>query len=84
MRPGSSGSKTATAASAEPKARPAPLHVAYNDGPPEITFYGRTWRIGIAQPVSPAEWRSMQDRADFPEFDFRPAVNGAAVTDHKE
>lgn len=58
-----------------------PLHVAYNDGPPEISFCGRTWRIGIAQQVTEDEWHAMRERADFHEFDFRPAINGASLTE---
>lgn len=72
-----SASRASSAASAK-------VHVAYNDGPPEITFYGRTWRIGVVQPVTETEWRAMQERADFPEFDFRPAMNGASLTEEKE
>ena len=45
--------------------------VAYHAGPPEIGFYKRQWRIGVAQPIPVDDWIAMNERADFGEFDFK-------------
>ena len=38
--------------------------VSYEDGPDEMFFFGRRWRLGVAQPVTATDWRLMQARAD--------------------
>lgn len=45
-------------------AAPAPkiMRVMLSAGPPEMTFCGRLWRHGQAQPVTPEEWSAMQQR----------------------
>lgn len=54
-------------------ARTGTARVAYNAGPAEITFAGRAWRRGEPQEISTTEWEAMQQRADFPHFDFKTA-----------
>lgn len=46
------------------------LSVAYHAGPPSIGFCGRQWQRDVAQPVTPEEWKAMQARGDFDEFNF--------------
>lgn len=50
-----------------------PLKVAYHDGPPAIQYFGRRWERGAPQEVSPDDWAAMQERADFPPFQFKSA-----------
>jgi hypothetical protein len=49
----------------------ATIWAAYHDGPPEISFFGYDWRRGVAREVTAEEWRRMQLRGDFKEFDFQ-------------
>lgn len=52
----------------------ATVSVAYHAGPPEITFYGREWRIGQPQPIPITDWIAMNQRADVGEFNFKEEV----------
>lgn len=48
----------------------APIRIAYRDGPPEIQFAGRAWRIGVPQAVTTDELSTMQGRRDFSACGF--------------
>ncbi len=52
-------------------------HVAYHDGPPEITFFGMDWQRGVSREVTHEQWAAMQLRGDFKEFDFLVVVQQA-------
>lgn len=61
------------------------MNVAYHDGPPEISFYGRAWRKGVPQPVSEQDWEAMRARGDFAEFDFRVETHHPSpITYHED
>lgn len=63
----------------ETQAAPAPkaaraddrITVAYHAGPSEIGFYTRTWTRGAPQTIPADDWKAMQQRGDFNEFDFQ-------------
>lgn len=55
----------------EPRIAPDRVTVAYHAGPPEIGFYKRTWTRGAPQTIPADDWKAMQQRGDFNEFDFQ-------------
>ncbi len=57
------------------------LQVAFHQGPPQISFAGRNWQRGVAQPVTADEWAAMQARGDFAPFDFKPTPPDAPAHD---
>ena len=48
---------------------------AYHDGPPEIEFAGRHWRLGTPNPIDRAGFEALQQRPDAQPFDFRFETN---------
>lgn len=64
---------TASATTSGPVTAAADVKVAYHDGPPTLTFYGRRWSRGVGQTVTADVWAAMQARADCAPFDFRVA-----------
>jgi hypothetical protein len=63
--------KKKTGTTTTPAATAETLRVAYHQGPPEIGYFGATWRRGVSQPVTRDAWAAMQARGDFSSFDFR-------------
>lgn len=53
------------------------VSVAYHDGPPQISFWGRLWHRGDAQTIDADEWAAMKARFDFAPFQFRPTAQAA-------